>query len=179
MPWELDGIVEAGEVRLPAGQLTGGDPCWTGGAEGFPWTIDVPPGSYPVRVATASHPLEGRDCAALELLLDRDAAVERWALVRTGRGDDGYRVEVGVASLGAQAVYGLSPLADGFFERPRPTWETIDGGADGTIVLCSVRPQHQLCRTWVGTASGGPVAVVTDLGLLGLELDRAPSLPWR
>jgi hypothetical protein len=147
--------------------------------EGFPWTIRVPPGSYSVRVATASHPLGGRDCAALELLLDRGAAVERWSLVRTDRGDDGYHVEVGVASLGGPAAYTRAPLPDDFFERPRPAWDTADGGADGTIVLCSVRPQHQLCRTWVGTTAGRLVAVVTDLGLLALDPARSPSLPWR
>ena len=180
VPWQLDRVFDVGEVRLPAGQLTGGDPWWTGGVEGFPWTIDVPSGSYSARIATASHPLEGSDCAALELLLDRAATVERWSLVAADRGYDGYHVEIGVASLGAPAAYGGAPVdGDEFFSRPRPAWDTVDRGVDGTLVLCSVRPQHQLCRTWVGTASGEPVAVVTDLGLLALDFGRSPSLPWR
>ena len=181
VPWELDGVVVAGELRLPDGELTGGDPWWTGGAEGFPWRIEVPAGSFQVRLVIAKHPLAGRECAALELLLDGETAVERWSLVRATSDEEGYRVEVGVASLGAPSAYG-APIAedfgDAFFRRPRPAWDTADGGVAGTIVLCSVGPQHQLCRTWIGSASGRPVAVVTDLGLLELELARNRARPW-
>lgn len=68
---------------------------------GLPWIITVSPGRYRVRVVTATHPLAGRECAALHLVLDPAGSSERWALVADGRGgrQPGYHVEVGVAAL--------------------------------------------------------------------------------
>lgn len=183
VPWEVESTAVAGELRLPEGKVTGGDPWWTNALEGFPWTIDVPQGSYPIHVVVAGHPLAGSECAALEMLLDDEAPVEQWRLVPSGRNElVGYHVEVGVASFGAPAVYDSAVAledTDDFFARPHPAWATADGGAAGTIVYCTVGPQHQLCRTWLGTASGRLVAVVTDLGLLGLDLAENPARPWR
>ena len=180
VPWEVDDTVSAGVLRLPAGRLTGGDPWWTGGAEGFPWTIEVPPGSFPVLVVLASHPLYGRQCAALELVLDGDTPVEQWSLVQPTLGSlEGYTVEVGVASFGAPAVYEAGVEFDeDKMDFVGPAWATVEGGEEGTIVLCTVGPQHQLCRTWLGTASDRPVAVVTDLGLLEIDLVENPARPW-
>jgi hypothetical protein len=45
--------------------------------------------------------------------------------------------------------------------------------------MCTVGPQHQLCRTWIGSSSDDEVvALVTDLGLLGLDLTKTATLPW-
>lgn len=181
VPWEVDAVVMAGEVIVPSGRLTGDDPWSMVG--GLPWTIMVPPGRYPVHVIIGVHPLAGRECAALHLVIDPTAVVERWALVPDGRfaGKPGYDVEVGVAGLGALEAYGgvfESEHAD-FPGTASPAWRILDGGPAGTAVLCTVGPQHQTCRTWLGTTgSGGPAAVVTDLGLLGIDLETEPVLPW-
>ena len=144
VPWELDGVADAGEVRLPDGRLTGGDAWWTGGAEGFPWAIEVPPGTYPVRIATASHPLEGRDCAALELLLDAGTAAERWSLVGT------YRVEVGAASLGAPDA--VRQVAAGRL----PAAATSGLGDRGRVDRALQRPAAAPALPDVGRDGGGP-----------------------
>jgi hypothetical protein len=71
-----------------------------------------------------------------------------------------------------------NPHAD-FPGTPSPAWRILDGGPAGTAVLCTVGPQHQTCRTWLGaTGSGVPAAVVADLGLLGIDLETEPVLPW-
>ena len=58
-------------------------------------------------------------------------------------------------------------------------WGVLDGGPAGATVLCTVGPQHQTCRTWLGTTESGlPAAVVTDLPLLGIDLESEPVLPW-
>jgi hypothetical protein len=49
----------------------------------------------------------------------------------------------------------------------------------GTIVFGCAPFQHPYCRTWLGTAAGKPVAAVTDLGLLALDLEADPARPWR
>jgi hypothetical protein len=181
VPWEVVSTAVAGELTLPSGELTGGDPWWF---EGLPWTIHVPPGSYSVYVVVASHPLARHECAALELVLDEGAAVDMWELVLSaGVEQRGYTVAVGVASFGAPAAYEavgdhFEIAAETFFNLPQPAWATADGKSAGTVVYCSVGPQHQLCRTWLGTSSGRPVAVVTDLGLLELDLVENPVRPW-
>ena len=71
-----------------------------------------------------------------------------------------------------------SELAD-FPGTASPAWKILDGGPAGTAVLCTVGPQYQTCRTWLGTTgSGVPATVVTDLGLLGIDLEAEPVLPW-
>jgi len=189
VPWEVDAVVMAGEVILPSGRLTGGDPwCAPGDVR---WIIVAPPGRYPVHVVVGIHPLEGRDCAALHLVLDPTAEVERWVLVPVELvlvpdgiiGSPGYTVEAGVAGLGAFEVYeGVSVFDSEHADFPGtapPAWRVLNGGPAGTTVFCTVGPQHQECRTWLGTtASGIPAAVVTDLGLLGIDPESEPVLPW-
>lgn len=183
VPWEVNDVVRAAEVILPSGRLTGGDPWWTFGD--VPWIIAVPPGRYSVHLVIGVHPLAGRECAALQLVLDPTASVERWALVPDGRvaGKPGYDVEVGVAGLGAVEVYEGGTVFESehadFPGTTPPAWGILDGGPAGAVVICTVGPQHQTCRTWLGTTeSGMPVAVVTDLGLLGIDPELAPVLPW-
>ncbi len=168
---------------VPSGRLTGGDPWWTFG--NVPWIIDIPPGRYPVHVVIGTHPLAGRECAALHLVVDPDASIERWTLVPDGTtGKPGYAVEVGVAGMGSFEFYATvgvfeSEHADFPGTTPSPAWRVLDGGPAGTMVFCTVGPQHQMCRTWLGTtASGNPAAVVTDLGLLGIDPESEPVLPW-
>lgn len=184
VPWTLDEVVvAAGMVRLPEGQLSGGDPWWTGGYEGIPWTLGVPAGQYPVDVLVADHPLARRECAALRLTLVPGVAPTQWDLVpdtRAGGQRDGYETETGVASLGATGVYEAAVVHDSemlhVVPGARAAWETLDGGDHGTVVMCTVGPQHQTCLSWAGTDTDGRlVAVVTDLGLL----EPDPDVLWQ
>ena len=89
---------------------------------------------------------------------------------------------MGVGGFGSVECYESGVVfecTDEFLGGTAPAWHLLDGGVAGTIVMCSVGPQHQLCRTWIGTsADDGVVSLVTDLGLLGLDLEHDPTLPW-
>lgn len=184
VPWELDGVHEAGVAGVPDGRLAGGDPYWT--FEGLPFEFEVPPGRHAVRVATATHPLAGRQCAAIELTVDRGRAVATWELVPVRGGRDAYRVEVGVAALGAAAPLLASIAHEQLLEpeqwpdrhRP-PSWAAAEDATGSGFVCCTVGPQHQSCRTWIGRgADGDVVRVVTALGLLSLDPVAKGTLPW-
>jgi hypothetical protein len=183
VPWSLASVVAAGPVRVPEGRLTGGDPWWTGGREGLPWIVELPPGAYEATVVVASHPLAGRQCAALQLGVSGGEAVS-WSLVRTVYGKPGYTVEVGVAGLGAVGAYDPpriydEPSQEEWITEAPPWWHELDAGDAGSLLMCSVGPQHQECRTWRGVDDEGRVVgVVTDLGLLDLDLESDPQLPW-
>ncbi len=179
VPWELIEILDAGTVRLPDGRLAGGDPWWS--FEGLPFEVGLAPGSYGVRVMVAAHPLHGRENAAAELIVDPAATVARWEIVETRRpGGEGYCAEVGVASFGAPATLcpGLADaLPDGIF-REHPQFAEVDAGDAGSLVMFTVGPQHQDCRTWAGLTPDGRIArLVTDLGLLDLDPTDQPP-PW-
>lgn len=181
VPWQIHEVAAAGTVRLPDGRLSGGDPWWTGGQEGIPFTVDVPPGEHQVGVLTAHHPLARNECAALRLTLAPNAAPVRWELVEVPRldGPSGYWVEVGVASLAPPQLYEVALVHDSadaerILGEPA-SWLRLDGGEQGSMVMCTVGPQHQTCLTWTGyDAEGRLVAVITDLGLL----EPNPATLW-
>lgn len=181
VPWQVHEVAAAGSVRLPDGRLSGGDPWWTGGQEGIPFTVDVPSGEHQVEVLTAHHPLARNECAALRLTLAPNAAPVRWELVEVPRldGPSGYSVEVGVASLAPPQLYEMALVhdsadADRILGEPA-SWLRLDGGEHGSMVMCTVGPQHQTCLTWTGyDAEGRLVAVITDLGLL----EPNPATLW-
>lgn len=170
VPWEIIDVVEAGTVRVPDGRLAGGDPWWS--FEGLPFEVQVPAGSYEVRVLVAVHPLRGRGNAAAEILIQPDAPVERWSLIETTGNGEGYTVEVAVGSFGAAETLcpGLGEDLPNDILGDTPMAVEVDGGEAGSLVMFSVLPQHQLCRTWIGTTSDGSVArLLTDLGLLDVD----------
>lgn len=180
-PWEMDDIHDAGVVALPDGRLSGGDPWWT--FEGLPFVIELSPGEYPVRVITARHSIRGRECAAAELLIDADAPVVGWNLqpdVSTGL--DGYTVEVGVASFGPAEALLQGDGVDGLersFIGTHANFTEVPVGALGSLVIFTVGPQHQECRTWIARNDRGEaVRVVSDLGLLDIDPVHNPTLPW-
>lgn len=181
MPWRVHEVIAAGRVRLPDGRLSGGDPWWTGGHEGIPFTVAVPPGDHPAQIVVAHHPLARNECAALRVALTPDADPVRWELVDVPRLDapHGYWVEVGVASLGPPQLYEAALVHDAANAQAllggSAAWRMLDGGELGAMVMCTVGPQHQTCLTWTGHDAGGRVvAVVTDLGLLPPN----PSTLW-
>jgi hypothetical protein len=179
VPWAVESTATVGSIELPSRRLTGGDPWWTGGLEGLPWVVDVDRESIDVMVVVAEHPLYGRQCAALVAIVGAEP-VENWHLVEGGVDGLGYTVEVGVAGFGSVEFYDsgnvFDLVGDDMIDSP-PIWKVASTPADGGIAMCTVGPQHQLCRTWSGhSAHGRMVQLVTDLGLL--ELDPASGLPW-
>ena len=180
--WILDGTVVVGELRLPRGGMAAGDAVYSGGAEGFDVVIAAPAGSFPVSVVFARNEQGRRAHAALEVVFHGVAEVDEWTLVRTRFDDVGYYPEVGLPSFGSPEAYEsgvIHDVADEYFGSSRESGGTADAGDDGTIVFGSAPFQHPYCRTWLGTLDGEPVAAVTDLGLLGLDLEADPILPWR
>jgi hypothetical protein len=179
VPWLVEEVVDAGIVRVPDGRLSAADPYWA--FEGVPFELEVPAGSYPVRVTLAAHPLVGRGCAVAELVLAEESET-RWERLgeRPRPHEFGYRVEVGVGSFGPVVA-----LTERFHDCAPPGFpgrETlhaeVDTGKDGSIVMFSVLPQHQLCRTWLGrTTDGVPARIVSDLGLLHLDPEANPDAP--
>jgi hypothetical protein len=171
--WEIDRVVRAGHVRLPDGDLSACDPYWA--FEGVPSVEVLSPGRYPVDVTMAIHPHHGRQCAAAELIVDREVPVAAWEPVVMWAGADdhpGYQVEVGVGSFGATeaqlkgVVHDLAPD----FPGSRGRLVELDHPEHGGIVMFSVGPQRQFCRTWRGLDEEGRVVrFYSDLGLLPID----------
>ena len=181
VPWTVESTAILGSIELPSRRLTGGDPWWTGGLEGLPWVVNVDRESIDVMVVVADHPLYGRQCAALVATVGPEP-VENWFLVEGGADGLGYTVEVGVAGFGSVEFYDsgnvFDLVGDDMIDSP-PIWNVASTPADGGIAMCSVGPQHQLCRTWSGlSAHGRVVQLVTDLGLLELDPTTGFELPW-
>ena len=62
----------------------------------------------------------------------------------------------------------------------RAAHAVVDAGELGSIVMFTVGPQHQLCRTWAGYAEDGRIVrVVSDLGLIHLNPGLHPNDPMR
>jgi hypothetical protein len=176
-PWVVDEVVAVGGVQVPGGRVGGGGPFLIGGEGGRPsWEIEVGAERPQVRVVEARHPRHGRDCGALQLVADANAGVARWAVIPTTSGRHHYTVEVGVASVGAVEAYASGLIFEqqmDFAHQPTPAWAGLHTNDGITMVLCSVGPQHQQCRTYAGmTADGRIGAIVTNLGLLDLDLER-------
>jgi hypothetical protein len=182
--WEIDEIVEAGSVVVPDGRLSGADPYWA--FEGVRFEIELPPGAYPVRVFKAIHPLLGRQCAAADVVVAPDLEIARWERVgvrESPQPEFGYRVEVGVGSFGAVTALtngSFHELAPDDFMVNRAAHAVVDAAELGSIVMFTVGPQHQLCRTWAGYAQDGRIArVVSDLGLIHLNPELHPNDPMQ
>jgi hypothetical protein len=184
--WHLEGVVDAGTVKLPDGWLSGGDPWWS--REGVSFELRLPSGAHPVRVVVAVAEGEGktwRECAAAELIVDADVAPTRWELVPTlafATPGGGYWSEVGVTCFASTDWLATGPMSGRDLSPPKhPGWDQLDdydGDDEVSLVLFTVGPQHGECLTFAGRDDTGRVTrVVTDLGLLGLD-PRAQPLPW-
>ena len=181
VPWEIDQQIAAGEVHLPDGRLAAADPYWA--FEGVAFEAQVHPGRYPVTLTTATHPLLGRACAIADLAIDPETSPRRWE--RIGRRPDpsefGYGVEVGIGSFGAvdaltrAEIHDLAP--DDLLGADAGHAE-IDAGELGSIVLFTVRMNHQICRTWIGRGPTGEIVrCVSDLGILHIDPETTHMNP--
>ncbi len=181
VPWEVDEVVDAGYVEVPDGRLSAADPYWA--FEGVPFVLEVPPGRHPVRLTMAIHPLAGRACAVAELVIDEAAEVGAWERLGARDEEFGYRVEVGVGCFGAARALTEAPfheLAPPDFAAETAAYMPVDTEELGSIVMFTVAPQHQLCRTWAARSPAGDVTrVISDLGLLHVDPAAHPDEPLR
>jgi len=186
VPWTLERVVDVGVVRVPDGRLAAGDPWWA--QEGLPWTVQLEPGAYRMRLAVAWHPLHDPVNAAVELVVDPDAVPTGWQSVESPGGRKGCTFEA-VGSYGAATALSDPPdevfelleepdQLDPLFGRGDGHLE-IDANGQGNILAFSLGTQHPDCRTWLGLGPDGRIVrVVTDLGILGLDPTQE-SLPWK
>lgn len=186
--WTFEAVVRAGEVVLPDGRLAGGEAWWA--FEAIPFEVQVPAGTYSVRLAIAraatEDPVLARNCAAAEVVVSPGEVVSAWSLVPVtafGSAHRGYPVAFGSACFGPpQLLSRGGPELDP--PRKVPWWFEYDTTVDsksgdlGQAVAFSVGPQSQECLTFAGHAADGRlVTVLTDLGLLDLD-PRRDRLPW-
>lgn len=184
----------AGDVTLPTGQVVGCDPLVF--AESDPYTVTVPPGTYPLRAWVAVLQQNGdewrRYVAALQLAV-RDEPAVRWepALVK---GDDvndleddaffGYPVDSGTGTLADAAA--LDALGGWDYERieaafiPDETPQApVPGGVypavtdektGANVIVVSSGLGDGAYPTFIGyTASGEVASFVTDFLVIPLD----------
>lgn len=176
--WEVVGVTQANAVETDR-DVGCGSPWAT-----FPQptlTVEVAAGRYAVKLIKARHRKLGTQFAGAEIRLAMGHAVG-WRELRSGLpGFRGYPAEAGVGSFGDPQAFASviddlpNDLVGG--QAAHTVLFTTRQGA-GRIVAFTVGPQDQDCRTWVGVnASGCPVRIFCDLGLLGLTpTDAAPIL---
>lgn len=185
VPWAVAEVVDVGVARVPSGRVALADPYWA--HEVLRWTVEVPPGEYPLRAVTASHPLQGNGNAALELVVSPDAEVSEWRLIESADPhSDGVVPENVVALADGDLMVDVpfevvdpvenSPM-DAAFERGARHFE-LDAGARGNLWVFLPGVQHATCLSWTAhDAAGTVVRIVSDLGLLELDLTH-DELPW-
>lgn len=178
VPWAIAAQVLAGELALPDGRLAAGDP-FEGRAE---FVIEVAPGTYPVTVWLAEHPLSGRACAAAEVTLE-SGAIASWFRQPTRYPSSLGYITGGYASFGSPAAYegfllSESDQFDSLTFSPESFGGVVDSQLRG-LVYFSVLHQHAECATWVGVGvDGKPLRIVTDLGILDHDHDAVHRPPW-
>ncbi|MFD4318057.1 DUF4241 domain-containing protein [Streptomyces sp. NPDC058548] len=178
-------VTELGELGLPTGRLVACDPVVHLGDDDerpAPFTVTVPPGSYPVQavVADVEHPFRNRVIAAARLVV-RDTPAVRWEpalvpgqeLAELADGDFfGYGVDAGVGCFLDASAHHAFP---GTQDEEGVVWEAMDSappgptaflaeGVDGHTVAVFGSGWGDGCYpTWIGRAAdGGAVCFVTD-----------------
>ncbi|GAB1646221.1 DUF4241 domain-containing protein [Krasilnikovia sp. MM14-A1259] len=185
----------AGVLRLPTGQLVAADPSWLPSARQLgiaPYTVTVPPGSYPVALAMVSLPGEQRVAAAK--LTIRDQPVTAWEMaLRPGQNPAtltaGQAFTVGVDS-GTIAIFDGSVL-DAAVRRsaddPRSfdlgendsTTASIDAASKANLVAFRTGWGDGAYPAWIGrTANGAVGCFLFDMTMLAPQPgDTAAATP--
>ncbi|MBM7494370.1 hypothetical protein JOD64_005592 [Micromonospora luteifusca] len=172
-------VHEAGELRLTSGRLVAADPSSLE-FDAEPFTVTVPPGTYPVSISLATFlddPRHSRVCAARLAVDDRPTV--RWELaLRDGQEiiDLGNRQFFG---FGVDAGMACFVDADAS-ERMKDVWLTLDGLVDprhrtidsGEMVAWSSGWGDGAYPTWIGYDAGGSVTCfVADMLLFPTDHD--------
>lgn len=179
-----------GNVKLPSGRLVVCDVLTDPDAR--PLSIGLPPGSYPVEVAIASlGDGDERIAAARICLRSSDPTTWMFALrqgqdAETVSEDDLlFGVDSGTAAfLSAEAAVEVSELLDETFDdqvteamdavyRPTRKWAEIPlSNGELNMVICSTGFGDGSYPIFLGVdASGEPVAVVADFGVVLIDSD--------
>ncbi|KKJ95439.1 hypothetical protein LQ51_26830 [Micromonospora sp. HK10] len=163
-------VRHAGDLHLPSGRLIATDPAWLE-HDAVPYTVTVPPGSYPVTLSLArigADPRHLRVAAARLAVTDRP--VHGWEMaLRPGQdpldlGHDeffGFGVDAGMACF----------VDADEAERRLDTWRTLGLGdepylrvEDGGMVLWFSGWGDGAYPTWIGRdAAGEVVCFVADM----------------
>jgi hypothetical protein len=192
-------VVEAGRLRLPAGEVVAADPF--AAADTPPLAVSLAPGDYPVRLCRlqyANSPYEAIGAARLDVA-EGDPVTWQMALV-TGRrmprlGPDeivGYPVDSGsgtFASPAAALLFGkrlsrFGMLDTGFVRKFSAAMEANapSGGGWANLVLDRASGLNMIvfqsgygdgvyASYWGYAAGGSLVCLVTDFGLVGDDGD--------
>ncbi|NUP39391.1 MAG: DUF4241 domain-containing protein [Streptomyces sp.] len=169
----------AGVLRLPTGSVIAADPA-TLGTRDEPFTVPVPPGEYPVLIATAEWDGEGWGESTAALLRVLDGPTTSWELaVRPGQdprllGEGqfyGFGVDTGMgAFLDAAGRDALTAACkDGCEEG-----ETTAPGTDANLIAFHSGRGDGAYPVWIGRTVDGEVScLVADM----LVLHGARPLP--
>jgi hypothetical protein len=179
--------VDVARLDLPTGRLVAGDP--TNGADiDTPFIVTVPPGTYPVSLATVRFADDGTHVrvAAAKLLL-RPEPVTRWVMGLVPGNDPatlgpnqffGYGVDSGLgAFLDASAVPSLCGLLGDDLDGPLMKALDARTGSPGAAVRESPDGPNVIAfesgwgdgayPTWIGYTAAGEVAqFVTDFDVI-------------
>jgi hypothetical protein len=172
-PVRID-LHQVGRLRMPSGRLIGADPSWLG-AGVAPYTVTVPPGTYPVTVSMARFVDDPRHTriAAARLHIAEQPAVNWEMALRAG--EDPF-------ALGFQQFYGIGVDASMacFVDADEQTdmvdeWRSLDGlvdprfavAGDGAMIAWSSGWGDGAYPVWIGRdAHGAVVCVLADMQLI-------------
>jgi hypothetical protein len=168
-----------GALRLPTGRLVAVDPSWRL-TRIQPYTVAVPPGSYPVTLAVVSPP-DGGLVAAVKVTL-KDRPVARWELaLRPGEDPallapgEAYNVGVDAATMALLDAAALPAIARRFEaddslyvvrERSRAI-EVTEPESGGNLIAFSTGYGDGGYPVWFGRTAAGEIAhIIVDMALL-------------
>ena len=175
-------VRDAGTLHMPSGQLTAADPGWIR-ADGEPFTVTVPPGSYPVQLSVVrfdDNP-EHRRVAAARLAV-RDIPVESWEMALTAgqdpralpdRGFYGFNVDAGMGCFydaSAAASFAHQPRGWlGQFDLRRLAFTAVasDPGSSANLIAYHSGWGDGSYPVWIGRSADREVACfVADMQLM-------------
>lgn len=175
-------VRDAGTLQMPSGQLTATDPAWIK-ADDKPFTVTVPPGSYPVQlsVVRSDDDPEHRRVAAARLAV-RDIPVESWEMALTAGQDPralpdaefyGFDVDAGMGCFyDASAAASFAHQPRGWldqFDLPRLafTAPASDPGSSANLIAYHSGWGDGSYPVWIGRSADGEVACfVADMQLM-------------
>ncbi len=173
----------AGVLRLPTGSVVAADPG-TLGEDDEPFTVRVPPGEYPMAIATMEWEGKGWGDNTAALLRITDEPTVSWELaVRPGEdprllGEGefyGFGVDTGMGAFLDAA--GREGLAEAFEDRDEPG-EVTDPRTGTNLIAYHSGMGDGSYPVWVGRSAAGEVTcLVADMLILHHARPLPPTAP--
>ncbi|WP_159667103.1 DUF4241 domain-containing protein, partial [Streptomyces mexicanus] len=173
----------AGVLRLPTGSVVAADPG-TLGEDDEPFTVRVPPGEYPVVIATMEWEGKGWGDNTAALLRITDEPTVSWELaVRPGQdprllGEGefyGFGVDTGMGAFLDAA--GREGLAEAFEDRLEPG-EATDPRTGTNLIAYHSGMGDGSYPVWIGRSAAGEVTcLVADMLILHHARPLPPTAP--